>query len=594
MMPSPARPPLAVTVGVTGHRPNRIPDGARARIDADIASVLAAVRDACAAARDRHRGVFADTPPRAVLLSALAEGADRYAARLAPDAGLGLSVALPFAITEYERDFDDIGSRAEYHRLIAAAERVLVLPGRRDTLPGAYDAVGTVILENADIVLAVWDGGPSAGKGGTTDLLERAAAMGMPIVHVDANGVAEPVVRWTGLAAHPVAGLDLGHLPAAPALGVIAEVVDRIVRPPDDPRERQRLARYLAERWRRYNWRLEVPVMLAMFGLRRMQRSDLEPAPPTALAAGLEKLAAGKDPSPAGLATYAAAYGFADALAVRYGQVFRGSYVARFMLAAVAVIVGVLALVGGEVFGWVTWPLAVFQLVIVLVILLNTAVAARRDWHGRWREIRETAERMRAAVPSWLLGQVRNDAAGTEPAWTGWYARASLRALGLWSGELDAPRLAAVKATLADFVEDQRAYHARSAALMRAIERRLGSFGRLAFVATLALVSLDIGLQIAGVDLPGGWNAVLIGVTAGLPVFGTASFGIRAIGDFEGTALRSARMAESLAGLGVALANDPPDLVVLRARAAALADAMLGDVAHWRFATETRNLGTLG
>jgi hypothetical protein len=33
---------------------------------------------------------------------------------------------------------------------------------------------------------------------------------------------------------------------------------------------------------------------------------------------------------------------------------------------------------------------------------------------------------------------------------------------------------------------------------------------------------------------------------------------------------------------------------VLRARAAALADAMLGDVAHWRFATETRNLAALG
>jgi hypothetical protein len=594
MMPSPARPPLALTVGVIGHRPNRIPDGARARIDADIDAVLAAVGGACATARDRHRAVFADAPPRPVLLSALAEGADRYAALRAPEAGFALSVALPFAVADYERDFADAGSRAEYHRLIAAAERVLVLPGRRDATPGAYDAVGTLILENADIILAVWDGGPSAGKGGTTDLLERAAAMGMPIVHVDANGVTEPLVRWTGLAAHPVAGLDLGHLPAAPALDALPDVVDRIVRPPDDARERQRLDRYLDERWHRYNWRLEVPVMLALFGLRRMQRSDVEPATPEMLAADLERSTRGGGTPATGLGAYPGAYGFADGLAVRYGQVFRGSYVARFMLAAVAVIIGVIALVGGEIFGWVTWPLTVFQLVIVVVILLNTAVASRRDWHGRWRETRETAERMRAAIPSWLLGQVRNDAPGTEPAWTGWYARAWLRTLGLWSGELDATRLATVKAALADFVEDQRAYHARSADLMRAIERRLGSFGRLSFISTLALVSLDIGLQIAGIALPAGWNAVLIGVTAGLPVFGTASFGIRAIGDFEGTAMRSARMAGSLAGLGAALANDPADLVVLRARAAALADAMLGDVAHWRFATETRNLGTLG
>ena len=87
---------------------------------------------------------------------------------------------------------------------------------------------------------------------------------------------------------------------------------------------------------------------------------------------------------------------------------------------------------------------------------------------------------------------------------------------------------------------------------------------------------------------------MLIGVTAGLPVFGTASFAIRAIGDFEGSATRSARMAAALEGLAEGLAADPPDLIVLRARAASLADAMLGDVAHWRFATETRHLGTLG
>ena len=598
MMSSPARPPLALTVGVIGHRPNRIPEGARPRIDADIAAVLAAIGAACRAARDRHGAVFAETPPQPVLLSALAEGADRYAALLAPGAGFGLSVALPFPVADYESDFAEASSREEYRGLIAAAGRVLVLPGRRDATPGAYDTVGTVILDNADIILAVWDGGPSAGKGGTTDLLERAAAMGMPIVHVDALGTAPPVVLWSGLAAHPVGGLDLGHLPASPAADAIAEVVDRIVRPPDDPGERQRLIRYLEERSHRYNWRLEVPIMLAMFGLRRMRRSDIARAPPQAVAAELERaVVAGEGDTAAvrsAFGAYAAAYGFADATAVRYAQIFRGSYVARFMLAAVAVIIGVIALVGGEIFGWTTWGLTVFQLAIVVVILLNTAVAARRNWHGRWRETRETAERMRAAVSSWLLGQVRNDAPGTEPTWTGWYARAGLRALGLWSGELDAARLAAIRDRLAAFVEDQRAYHAQSAELMHAIEQRLGSFGRLSFITTLAFVSLDIGLQIAGIELPGGWNAVLIGLTAGLPVFGTASFGIRAIGDFEGTAMRSRRMAESLAELGAALATDPAELVVLRARAAALADAMLGDVAHWRFATETRNLGTFG
>lgn len=599
MTQSPVRPPLSLTVGVIGHRPNRIPDDARAKIAADISAVLAAVGTACEAARANHQEVFAPEPARPVLLSALAEGADRYAAIAALDAGMALSVALPFPVEEYAKDFAEQSSREEYARLIAAADRVLVLPGRHDSTPRAYDAVGIVILENADLILAIWDGGASAGKAGTTDLVERAAEMGMPIIHIDALGEAPPRLLWTGLAEYPASGIDVDHLPSAPTGEALPTVVERIVRPPTDPGERRRLSRYLGERWHRFNWRLEVPVMLALIGLRRMRREDFIPRPPKALEADLDRFvvplegAIGPAAAPR-LGAFAAAYGFADAIAVRYAQIFRGSYVARFVLAGIAVLLGGLALLGGQIFGWTTWPLAVLQMAIIAVVLINTAIAARRDWHGRWRESREVAERLRAAVPAWLLGQVRNDAPGDEPAWTGWYARANLRALGIWSGDLNPERLTAVKKIVADFVEDQRAYHEQNAVLMRAIEGRLGGLARISFIATLALAALDIGFDIAGIVLPAGWQAVLIGMTAGLPVFGTASFGIRAIGDFEGSAMRSARMAASLKELGVALAADPADLVILRARVATLADAMLGDVARWRFATETRRLGSLG
>ena len=126
-------------------------------------------------------------------------------------------------------------------RLIAAADRVLILPGRRDSAARAYDGVGVVILENADVILAIWDGGASAGKGGTTDLVERAAEMGMPIIHVDALGQAPPRLLWSELADHPVSGVDVGHLPSAPAIEAIPAVVDRVVRPPADPDERRRL-----------------------------------------------------------------------------------------------------------------------------------------------------------------------------------------------------------------------------------------------------------------------------------------------------------------------------------------------------------------
>ena len=119
MTKSPVRPPLALTIGVIGHRPNRIPEAARPKIDADIAAVLAAVKAAAEAATAAHAEVFAAEPARPVLLSALAEGADRYAALAALDAGIALSVALPFPVEEYAKDFAEQASRDEY----AAADR---------------------------------------------------------------------------------------------------------------------------------------------------------------------------------------------------------------------------------------------------------------------------------------------------------------------------------------------------------------------------------------------------------------------------------------------------------------------------------------
>ena len=247
MMKSPVRPPLALTVGVIGHRPNRIPEGARTRIDADIAAVLAAIKAAAEAARARHAEVFAAEPARPVLLSALAEGADRYAALAAIDAGVTLSVALPFPVEDYAKDFAEPASRDEYARLIAAADKVLVLPGRHEAAAHAYDGVGVVILENSDVILAVWDGGASAGKGGTTDLVGRAAAKwGCPLSTSMPSAKPRPACSGRGWPTIPSAGSTSSTCRMRPPSRPSPRVVDRVVRPPADPDERRRLSRYLA------------------------------------------------------------------------------------------------------------------------------------------------------------------------------------------------------------------------------------------------------------------------------------------------------------------------------------------------------------
>ena len=76
----------------------------------------------------------------------------------------------------------------------------------------------------------------------------------------------------------------------------------------------------------------------------------------------------------------------------------------------------------------------------------------------------------------------------------------------------------------------------------------------------------------------------------------TATYGIRVIGDFEGIARRSERAHKSLQDQIKALSQNevPPDLDILRRRARAACEAMLGDVSSWRLAAESRGLAIPG
>jgi hypothetical protein len=81
-----------------------------------------------------------------------------------------------------------------------------------------------------------------------------------------------------------------------------------------------------------------------------------------------------------------------------------------------------------------------------------------------------------------------------------------------------------------------------------------------------------------------------MGLTTALPALGAATFGIRLIGDFEGVADRSDKTGKILADLADALRQDQPSLAVLRSRARAISDVMLGDLSQWLITTKTRKL----
>lgn len=169
-----------VRVGVTGHRSIDDPEG-----------VGAAVRDALARVRERFAGTQAI---RLEAVSPLAEGADRIVAHaVLAEPGAALTVPLPFPADDYAADFAAPASKAEFKELLALATRVEVLPPAASRDAG-YERAGRWVVEHSDVLLALWDGAPARGPGGTAAIVAYARERGLPVYWVRANGGA-PVVK---------------------------------------------------------------------------------------------------------------------------------------------------------------------------------------------------------------------------------------------------------------------------------------------------------------------------------------------------------------------------------------------------------------
>jgi hypothetical protein len=155
----------AAIVGITGHRHLADPE--------DIAYRIQQALDAV----EREFRVH-----RIELLSALAEGADRLVAQAVSGRQGGALVAvLPLPVAEYLQDFDEPESQQEFKSLLDSAERTIHIesPGRRKE---AYLAAGVYILDHCQVLLAVWDGKPARGVGGTADIVGRARRQGLPLI----------------------------------------------------------------------------------------------------------------------------------------------------------------------------------------------------------------------------------------------------------------------------------------------------------------------------------------------------------------------------------------------------------------------------
>jgi len=121
------------------------------------------------------------TPLKFGIVSALAEGADRLVAReVLNDPDAVLEVALPLPRADYVQDFTTAQSREEFKSLLDQARVIAMMPPS-ESREAAYAAAGRYIVDRVDVLVALWDGEPSRGVGGTGEIVAEARDRRLPL-----------------------------------------------------------------------------------------------------------------------------------------------------------------------------------------------------------------------------------------------------------------------------------------------------------------------------------------------------------------------------------------------------------------------------
>jgi len=149
---------MQLVVGVTGHR--------------DL------VEEEQPALERRVRALFNNLSKRypdldLQLLTALANGADRLAARVAVELGIPVVAVLPMPQVDYEKDFETDHGLAEFRSLLARAARIIELPSGERPIGrnSQYAQMGLFISNHCQILLALWDGKSNQAVGGTAHIV---------------------------------------------------------------------------------------------------------------------------------------------------------------------------------------------------------------------------------------------------------------------------------------------------------------------------------------------------------------------------------------------------------------------------------------
>lgn len=599
MISTPPLPRRALRVGVTGHRdlPESGPSDGTSPLEATLAELIACLdqlmQTGCESA------YFSSEAPLMRVVSSLAMGSDQLVADLALERGWLLDAILPFDEAAYSTTMPE-PARSNLADLLSKAEAALRLhpvPKSTENRHAAYAAAGQFVADHSDVLIAVWDGDAAAGPGGTQQVVDYARSIGRIVVWIKPDAPESMLVSkgddWIELSAD------------APEL--LEECVTRLLNPPDDEATRQRLAAFNAQASKQWLESLVHGNWLTRLGgagsgkLRSLEEDEVRAGTPEQLF-GLKRLGS-----------------WASRLASRNADYYRASYVGNYLLAALAVWVGLFGLLEAYLSGAShgaesdahtigKFPFVLAEVFIIAAIILLTFWGRRRKWHQKWLDYRllsEATKYARLSVRVGLNSEPRPLALASTSAglqWVAWRIRAETRATSITGGSMGAEQLENLRQHAVETgLKPQIHYHVGdgdhhgAAHRLRHLQHGLHRTGEGLFIATLV-----IGIGYAGLlfDFEHakklypilGWSDAektfikYLGaiIMAGLPALGASIGGIAAQGAFEQSALESDRIGDGLKAVSAKFEQEDQTIDELREALAELLEVQLSDWMAWR------------
>jgi hypothetical protein len=526
-------PACVIRVGVTGHRPSKLPQDQIPHIREAVREILKLTRTTTEEIA-KSKQSYSSQAPVFRIVSSLAEGSDRLVAEEGLALEFSLECPLPAHRDEYRPDFKEQSSAETFDQLLCQAKAVFELDGQRSgewLETAAYEAAGRMVLSHSDVLITIWDGkrGEPAGTG---QMVGEARQVGIPIVRIDPQDPAR------------IEFLSPTTLPAS-------------------------------------DWRDE---------LRNALTTALLP-PSSAQTCVKEFLTECVAFQPAG-DPIVDHRDRADQIAGRYAKLYRRAYLTMYSLAPLSVLCAIVGwwLVSNIPETSLEWLLTALELLLIVIILVVIWRGRKGRWHEHWLDARVLAEQFRTWAFLAPIGQTPPTSRlppyvskkASQGDWTGWYFRARVRERGLSSDKVTPEYLEDYRRLLLQVLDEQARHHSEKGEGRKRIHERIE-------FATTALFGLTAVACFVHLVWPQLFQAesiafltTLAAVTAALPAFGAALEGLQAQGEYQRLSERAEGMHHYFRSIQNRLTTAKPSYTILADFARQASAVMLDELSDWR------------